>query len=89
MCLLICAAKQFLYLSFNNLHTDQINAIWRRESRLVGYGVVIRIGRFPVQTPLGAQPGLGTQPRYKAARDLLVEIVKNAVINMRLVRLPT
>ena len=89
MCLLICAAKKFLYLSFNNLHTDQINAIWRGESRLVGYGVVIRIGRFPVQTPLGAQPGLGTQPRYKAARDLLVEIVKNAVINMRLVRLPT
>ena len=55
----------------------------------MGYGVVIRIGRFPVQTPLGAQPGLGTQPHYKAARDLLVEIVKNAVINMRLVRLPT
>ena len=73
MCLLICAAKQFLYLSFNNLHTDQINVIWRGESRLVGYDIVIRIGRFPVQTPLGAQLGLGTQPRYKAPGDLWVE----------------
>ena len=50
-------------------------------------GIVIRIGRFPVQTPLGAQSGLGIQPCYKAAYDLLVEIVKNAVINIGLVRL--
>ena len=50
-------------------------------------GIVIRIGRFPVQTPLDAQSGLGIQPCYKAARDLLVEIVKTAVINIGLVRL--
>ena len=36
----------------------------------------IRIGRFPIQTPLGAQPGLGTQPRYKAPGDLRVEYVQ-------------
>ena len=53
----------------------------------MGYDVMIRIGRFPVQTPLATQPGLGTQPCYKAACDLLVEIVKNAVINFGLVRL--
>ena len=39
-------------------------------------GVAIRIGRFLVQTPLGARPGLGKQPRYKAPSDLRVEIVK-------------
>ena len=31
--------------------------------------------------------GLGTQPRYEAPGDLLVEYVQNAVINIRLVRL--
>ena len=34
---------------------------------------VVRIGRLPVQTPLGARPGLGTQPRYEAPRDPRVE----------------
>ena len=29
-----------------------------------------------VQSPLGAWPGLGTQPRYKALGDLRVENVK-------------
>ena len=53
----------------------------------MGYGVTIRIGRFLVQTPLGARPGLGTQPRYEAPGDLWVEIVENAVIKIRLVRL--
>ena len=53
----------------------------------MGYDIMIRIGRFPVQTPLGTQPGLGTQPCYKAACDLLVEIVKNTVINFGFVRL--
>ena len=28
----------------------------------------IRIGRFPVQTPPGARPGLGTQPRCEGSR---------------------
>ena len=53
----------------------------------MGYDIIIRIERFPVQTPLGTQPDLGTQPCYKAACHLLVEIVKNAVINFGLVRL--
>ena len=34
------------------------------------------MGRFPVQTPLGARPGLGTQLRYEAPGDLRVEYVK-------------
>ena len=47
-----------------------------------------RIGRFPVQTPLGARPGLGTQPHYEAPGDLRIELVENTVINIGLVRLP-
>ena len=54
---------------------------------LVGYGVTIRIGRFSVQTPLKAWLGLVTHPHYKACGDPQVKIVKNAVINIRLVRL--
>ena len=34
--------------------------LWGEDSGLVGWGVVIRDGRFPVRTPLGTQPGLGT-----------------------------
>ena len=39
--------------------------------------VVNRIGRFSVQTPLGAWAGLGTLPHYKAPGDLWVEIVQS------------
>ena len=46
------------------------------ESGLEGKGVVIRIGRFPVQTLLGVLLGLVTQPRYEDPGDLWVEIVK-------------
>ena len=46
------------------------------ESGLVGSGAAVRIGRFPVQTPLGARLGLGTQPRYEAPGDPRVENVK-------------
>ena len=46
-----------------------------------------RIGRFPVQSPLGAQLGIGTQPPCKAPSDLWVEISWNADINIRRVRL--
>ena len=38
-------------------------------------GISVRIGRFPVQTPVDAQLGLGTQPCYEAPGDLQVEIV--------------
>ena len=36
----------------------------------------IKIGRFPVQTPLGAGPDLGTQLCYDGPGDLKVEIVE-------------
>ena len=39
---------------------------------------MIRIGRFPVQTPLGAWPGLETQPRYEARGDLQLKILKRS-----------
>ena len=46
-------------------------------------------GKFVVKTPLGAQPGFGTQPHNEATGDLWVEISnKSAVINIELVRLP-
>ena len=32
--------------------------------------------RFPIHTPLGGRPGLGTQPRNKALGDLRFEYVK-------------
>ena len=44
------------------------------ESGLVGWGVTLRIGRFPVQTPIDAGPGLGTQPLYEFPGDSQVEI---------------
>ena len=44
----------------------------------MGYGVAVRIGRFPVQTLLSARPGLGTQPCYEAPDDLRVENVKRS-----------
>ena len=43
--------------------------------------MVVRIRGFPVQTPLGARPSLGTQPHYEAPGDLQVENV-NAEINI-------
>ena len=45
------------------------------------------IGGFPVQTLLGASPGLGTQPCYKAPGNLQLKIVENTVLNIGLVRL--
>ena len=41
----------------------------------MGGGIAIRI-RFLVQTSLGTQLGLGTQPRYEDPGDLPIEIVK-------------
>ena len=43
------------------------------ENGLVGYGVVIRTERFPVQTLLCARQGLGTQPCYEAPSYLQVK----------------
>ena len=52
-----------------------------------GLSVKIRFGRFPFQALQDIQPDLGTQPSLKAFSDLWVEIVENAVINIRLVKL--
>ena len=41
-----------------------------------GKGVVIRIRMFMIQTPLGAQQGLGTQPQFETPCDLWVENLK-------------
>ena len=43
------------------------------EGDLVSKGVAIRIVRFLVRTPPGAQPHLGTQTCYEAPGDLWVE----------------
>ena len=80
-----------IYLSWkNNWNTllkcyDQVGVESQRvfmwdfisgESGLVNQGVVIRIGRILVQTPLGTWPGLGTEPCYEAPGDLRVKYVK-------------
>ena len=54
------------------------------EGALVDSGVTVIIGRFLFQTQHDTQPGLGTQPRYKALGDLGAE---NTVINIGRVRL--
>ena len=48
------------------------------ESGLVGLGVIVRIGRFLVQTPLVARLGLGNHPCYKAPSDPWVKNVKQS-----------
>ena len=47
-----------------------------RENGLVGLGIVIRIVRLPVQTPLGAWLGLETPPHYEAPGYLRIKMVK-------------
>ena len=54
---------------------------------MIGTLIGIRIGWFPVQTPLGARLGLRTQAHYEAPGDLRVELVENEVINIGLMRL--
>ena len=44
-----------------------------REELPSGLRRYVTIGRFLVQSPLGARPGLGTQPRYEAPGDLRVK----------------
>ena len=47
---------------------------WESESGIVGWDVAIRIGKFPIQTPLDARPGLGTQPHYEAPGGIKVQL---------------
>ena len=47
-----------------------------------------RIGRLPVQTPVGVRSSLGTQPCYETLGDLMVDIRTNVVIkNLRTLKL--
>ena len=46
------------------------------ESGLWDKGITIRIGGFPVQIPLGAQPLSETHPHYEASSDLWVKILQ-------------
>lgn len=56
---------------YNNTHVNlDSKASLNSEKGLLDQGVEIRIGRFPVRTPLCAWPGLGTQSRYEAPDDL-------------------
>ena len=43
---------------------------------IMGLGISIKIGRFPVQSLLGAWLGIGIQPCYKAPGDLRVKIAE-------------
>ena len=57
--------------------SERHELFWRK-SGVVGEGIVIRIGRFPIQTQLGARLGLGSQPHYEAPGDLRVEYVRRS-----------
>ena len=58
-------------------HILEINvAGYLRGEWLSDLGVIIRIGRFSVQSPIGARPGLGTQSRYEVPGNLRIEITK-------------
>ena len=43
---------------------------------LVGYSDAIRVRIVQDQTPLGAQLNLGTQPSYKAPKNLRIKMVE-------------
>ena len=43
---------------------------------IMGLGITIKIGRFPVQSLLNAWLGIGIQPCYKAPGDLRVKIAE-------------
>ena len=73
--------KLFYYLLMYNciaillsvvLQKFKVSSTKKVESGLVGYEIAIRIRRFPVQSPLGAQLVLGAQPHYKTPGDLQV-----------------
>ena len=49
----------------SNIHNKKV--IIFPDNGLMGWGIRLRIGRFLVQTPLGTQPGLWTQPCNKAS----------------------
>ena len=67
--------SSFCFVLYLNLSRDHYVLIG--ESGLVGQGIVVRIGRFPVQAPLGAGLDLQNQP-YKAPNDLGVEYLKRS-----------
>ena len=67
------------HFMFNFFHLINLNLIflsslgkWKEKAE----GIVIRIRRFQLQTPLGAWLGLGTQRRYEAPADLQFKIDK-------------
>ena len=57
--------KTFLLKSSNFKLLIKESLMINAERDKVSKGVVFRIGTYPVQTPLGTRPGLGTQPRYE------------------------
>ena len=61
---------------FNNF-TSNLRFTYNSSKKGISFLDLI-IRRFPVQTPLGAWPGVGTQPRYEAPGDLRVESEKRS-----------
>ena len=57
-------------------NTSVFKGNWERLAQWVVIVIKIKIGSFPVQTPPGAQPGLGTQHCCETPSDLPIEIVK-------------
>ena len=69
LCLNIIVLQSCCLCCFRNL--IKVSAT-KKDNGLVGSDVAIGIRRFPVQTPLGSQVGVGFQPHYKTSGNLQV-----------------
>ena len=56
-------------------------------SKCAGLSVADSLMHFILTNKI-VQPSFGTQPHYEAPGDLQVEIIRNAVINIKLMRMP-
>ena len=69
------------------LTTETLIALRYRGEWPSGLGHYNENRKVPVQTLLGARPGLKTKPHYEAPADFRIETAGNAVITIGLVRM--
>ena len=74
-CLKVGFSKVRSFKFFSKLKDMSIWEEWLWESGPVAQGITLRSRRFPIQTPLVAQPGFGTQPRFFGMNIVLVRLL--------------